>query len=93
MIILEDLSEEDQGKIALVFRQLENQVPQANRAQVYPMILMQMQASRSKVPADEMNVFLYLTQEMGRQIEAMQAEGDAPGDVPAEDPIESAPGG
>ena len=86
----EELSEEDKGKVGLLFAQLEKQVPEENREQVYPMILMQMKGSRNQVPDSEINVYRYVTQEMTRRIEAMQSTEESD---PAEDPIEAPAGG
>ena len=90
VVSFEELSEEDKGKVGLLFAQLEKQVPEENREQVYPMILMQMKGSRNQVPDSEINVYRYVTQEMTRRIEAMQSTEESD---PAEDPIEAPAGG
>ncbi|MCH2161339.1 MAG: S9 family peptidase [Phycisphaerales bacterium] len=71
VVTLEDLTEEQQAQVAMMFQQIETQVPEQARRQAYPMILMQMKGSRAQVPESDVNVFLYVTQEMQRRIDAL----------------------
>jgi hypothetical protein len=87
---LEELTPEDQQKVGMLFTQLDSQIPAESRAQMYPMVLMQMKGSRGQVPPKDMKVFLYVTQEMARRIEALPAPEAVD---PAKDPIEAPAGG
>lgn len=70
VVAFEDLTEEQQGKVEQMFKQLDAQVPAEGRAQVYPMILAQMKGTKSDVPEEELPLFYYVTQEIARRITA-----------------------
>ena len=84
VVNLEDLSPEQQAQVTAMFSQIEAQVPEAARKQAYPMILMQVQGSRSQVPEADLQVFFYVTQELQRRIDALPEEV-APAEPEAEE--------
>lgn len=90
VVTFEELTPEDQGKVKQLFTQLETQVPAESRAQVYPMLLMQMKGARQQVPPSEMKVYLYVTQEVQRRIDSLSAQPEVD---PLKDPVETPAGG
>ena len=70
VVTFEDLTPEEQKKATQLFTELDNQIPLESRSQVYPMLLMQMNATRGQVEKGDEKMFFYVIGEINRRLTA-----------------------
>ncbi|MBC03193.1 MAG: S9 family peptidase [Phycisphaerae bacterium] len=82
VIAWEDLDERSRARVTEVLGQIESQVPEANRAMAYPMIVQQFRSMIGSAPEEDRDAILYAIQELERRAaDAMPAGADpVPGD-------------
>ncbi len=77
VVLFEDLNPEEQKKATQLFAELDTQIPLENRSQVYPMLLMQMNATRGQVEKGDDKMFFYVIGEINRRLTAPIVEPDS----------------